>query len=982
MRPTLTLLAVCELVLVMVAVVAGAPAAAAPSATNPTWWKVDTHQHSAFSGDARADLGVDALKAKNAGYNAVFLTDHDRAGSFQIQGTNGNYLSFTESLSSRWFQKTMGSVTSFSNSTATAPVHSGSASLHVSATSSSSGRSIVYSKRGPALRAGAITLDFWVYPQRIDAGSGVDVSVSLGGDSTTGTSPFGYTTSASSTTLGKTTTLVWQLGSARASSQTGSAHVYSNPLSYTPQQWNHYVIDVKTGVISWRVGASTSSSIGAGLNTLPASDQPVDYAVLSLPKLEASATTGTADAYFDDFFLSDSSPNCPADDFVYRSSLIDSGQFNGTNASGGPFVLFPAREMGQNNHSNQFNFDITRPSDYYDSYVDTTVPAAYGDDGQLCSASNTASAPWKFSYYGTDNIPTVQASGYPVQDNHPGITDSTADVVNTQAHGADAVEVRTVEDFTPTWDAILQQNHQIIGTYGSDVHDGIGTGAPADFIDAPSLGLDDLMRSYFEGRMFLAPNNFTGRIVFNLDGSPRPYPARYPVHVSPTTTSAALNLSISAGLTVGQTVRWIYSSGSSVTTIDDSVSATSYNAVKTIPLSGAFTYVRAEIRSSAGALIANTEPIFFQTVAGLPSDKSVHVDAVTAPTDCGCSVAVTKGITTASWGSSGLALNLINPAGSTVNLLGSTAEKPLTVAMDGGSVPMSSSLTAFQAATDDAWYYDDESRALLLQDRQVSSTSAITVGFASAPPDLPPSVPSGLSATSVNATQVNLSWTASTDTDGTGVAGYHVFRNGTQLAAVSTGTSYSDSSVPGAGTYSYTVSAYDTAAPPKESAQSPPVSVTTTAGATSGTFTAVADAYVVSSDTVNHGTATTLRIDTSPTTNSYLRFSLSGLAGSRVTATLKIYANSALAAGFSVRPVSDNTWGETTIVSATAPGFGASGVTSGPVGAGTWITIDVTSLVTASTGDVDIALVGLSSISLSLASRESVNKPQLLVTTG
>src|ERR1700733_11231156 len=51
---------------------------------------------------------------------------------------------------------------------------------------------------------------------------------------------------------------------------------------------------------------------------------------------------------------------------------------------------------------------------------------------------------------------------------------------------------------------------------------------------------------------------------------------------------------------------------------------------------------------------------------------------------------------------------------------------------------------------------------------------------AGGPPDTtPPSVPTGLSATAVSSTQINLSWTASTDN--VGVTGYDVFRNGTQV---------------------------------------------------------------------------------------------------------------------------------------------------------------------------------------------------------
>ena len=43
----------------------------------------------------------------------------------------------------------------------------------------------------------------------------------------------------------------------------------------------------------------------------------------------------------------------------------------------------------------------------------------------------------------------------------------------------------------------------------------------------------------------------------------------------------------------------------------------------------------------------------------------------------------------------------------------------------------------------------------------------------------PPTAPTGLTATGVSTTQINLSWTASTDN--VGVTGYRVFRNGTQV---------------------------------------------------------------------------------------------------------------------------------------------------------------------------------------------------------
>lgn len=73
-----------------------------------------------------------------------------------------------------------------------------------------------------------------------------------------------------------------------------------------------------------------------------------------------------------------------------------------------------------------------------------------------------------------------------------------------------------------------------------------------------------------------------------------------------------------------------------------------------------------------------------------------------------------------------------------------------------------------------------------------------------------PSVPTGLSATAVSPTQINLSWSASTDTGGSGVAGYRIYRDGSQIGT-SAATSYSDPSLTNGTTYSYRVAAYDAA---------------------------------------------------------------------------------------------------------------------------------------------------------------------------
>jgi chitodextrinase len=78
-----------------------------------------------------------------------------------------------------------------------------------------------------------------------------------------------------------------------------------------------------------------------------------------------------------------------------------------------------------------------------------------------------------------------------------------------------------------------------------------------------------------------------------------------------------------------------------------------------------------------------------------------------------------------------------------------------------------------------------------------------------------PTVPSGLTATAVNSSQINLSWTASTDN--VGVTGYLVQRslgagstNFVQMATP-TGTNYNDTGLTAATTYNYWVQAMDAA---------------------------------------------------------------------------------------------------------------------------------------------------------------------------
>ena len=119
----------------------------------------------------------------------------------------------------------------------------------------------------------------------------------------------------------------------------------------------------------------------------------------------------------------------------------------------------------------------------------------------------------------------------------------------------------------------------------------------------------------------------------------------------------------------------------------------------------------------------------------------------------------------------------------------------------------------------------------------------------------PPSVPTNVTATGQSATQVVITWAASTDN--VGVTGYKVYRNGA-LAGTAGGGYYMDSGLTPNTTYSYTVSAYDGAG--NNSGQSSPPATAFTDGtapsvpknvsATAQSSTSIVVSWTASTDNV------------------------------------------------------------------------------------------------------------------------------------
>ncbi len=131
-------------------------------------------------------------------------------------------------------------------------------------------------------------------------------------------------------------------------------------------------------------------------------------------------------------------------------------------------------------------------------------------------------------------------------------------------------------------------------------------------------------------------------------------------------------------------------------------------------------------------------------------------------------------------------------------------------------------------------------------ERDFTPTGLNSYNMLVSPPNtIPPTTPSNLNGGSGAPTTAGVNWSASTDN--VGVAGYNVFRNGVQIGTTA-GTSYQDSGLTQATTYTYMVSAFDLAGNTSSPSQSVPV---TTKDVTPPSTPANLAASVVSSKQIN-----------------------------------------------------------------------------------------------------------------------------------
>ncbi len=149
------------------------------------------------------------------------------------------------------------------------------------------------------------------------------------------------------------------------------------------------------------------------------------------------------------------------------------------------------------------------------------------------------------------------------------------------------------------------------------------------------------------------------------------------------------------------------------------------------------------------------------------------------------------------------------------------------------------------------------------------------------------------------------------------------------------------------------------------------------------TVNPVADALVDSvTATTNYGTTNSLRADGSPASQSYLKFTLTGISAPVTSARLRVFAFSSTNDGPSVLTTS-TTWTETGVTWANRPAsIGAAVDDARVIATQTWQEYNVASLVTGN-GTYSFALVPTSSDGVDFYSRErATNRPELIVTYG
>jgi len=249
------------------------------------------------------------------------------------------------------------------------------------------------------------------------------------------------------------------------------------------------------------------------------------------------------------------------------------------------------------------------------------------------------------------------------------------------------------------------------------------------------------------------------------------------------------------------------------------------NAVRIGTVAGATSYVDATLSAST---IYSYQVAAFDTAAvpnvsalspALAVTTLADTVAPTVPTGL-AATAVATGSVTLSWSAS---TDLPMPGATGVGGYYLYRNNVRVATITSGTVYSDAPLTASTAYSYQVAAFDQAATP------NVSSPSPAVV-VTTLPDTQAPTVPTGLSASGIEPCCATLHWNASTDLPNpgaTGVGGYYVYRNAINVATVISGTSYVDSTLSPASSYSYQVAAFDQAATPNVSALSAAFGVTT-----------------------------------------------------------------------------------------------------------------------------------------------------------
>ena len=271
----------------------------------------------------------------------------------------------------------------------------------------------------------------------------------------------------------------------------------------------------------------------------------------------------------------------------------------------------------------------------------------------------------------------------------------------------------------------------------------------------------------------------------------------------------------------------------------------------------------------------------------------------------------------------------------------------------------------------------------------LSATASVTVPNSAE--TTPPTAPGNLTGEGISSTEVDLSWSPSADT-GTGISGYRIYREPAATSnlsliatTVGTGVSYADLTTSGNTRYDYQVVAFDGAG--NDSAPSNLFTVATPPGPSTQTyaFNPTGDATIDQTNpTTNYGSDTKLVVDSSPVSDSLLKFKVATSACSTISAaTLRLTdnANGSVSGGDIYSTGSQ--WIESTVNFGNAPTRGVLLNSLSAVASKVSYTVEVTKGVSTTNGEVDFRLGSSSSDGAYYYPRDSTtaaNRPLLTVT--